>query len=100
MKRKQLSLAIHGVLAVSLLASVPVMAQEAPATDAGGQKTTTLEGIKVTARKREETLQEVPVAVTAHVCHQPASTWVNATVVAVRCGTESRTRTTPVPCCR
>jgi iron complex outermembrane recepter protein len=65
MKRKQLSLAIHGVLAVSLLASVPVMAQEAPATDAGGQKTTTLEGIKVTARKREETLQEVPVAVTA-----------------------------------
>jgi iron complex outermembrane recepter protein len=65
MKRKQLSLAIQGVLAVSLLASVPVMAQEAPATDAGGQKTTTLEGIKVTARKREETLQEVPVAVTA-----------------------------------
>jgi len=65
MKRKQLSLAIHGVLAVSLLASVPVMAQEAPATDAAGQKTTTLEGIKVTARKREETLQEVPVAVTA-----------------------------------
>lgn len=65
MKRKQLSLAIQGVLAVSLLASVPAMAQEAPATDAGGQKTTTLEGIKVTARKREETLQEVPVAVTA-----------------------------------
>ena len=65
MKRKQLSLAIQGVLAVSLLASVPVMAQEAPATDAAGQKTTTLEGIKVTARKREETLQEVPVAVTA-----------------------------------
>jgi iron complex outermembrane recepter protein len=65
MKRKQLSLAIHGVLAVSLLASVPVMAQEAPAADAGKQKTTTLEGIKVTARKREETLQEVPVAVTA-----------------------------------
>jgi iron complex outermembrane receptor protein len=65
MKRKQLSLAIHGVLAVSLLASVPVMAQQATATDAGKQKTTTLEGIKVTARKREETLQEVPVAVTA-----------------------------------
>ena len=65
MKRKQLSLAIHGVLAVSLLASVPAMAQEAAATDAGGQKTTTLDSVKVTARKREETLQEVPVAVTA-----------------------------------
>ena len=65
MKRKQLSLAIHGVLAVSLLATMPVMAQDAAAADAGGQKTTTLESIKVTARKREETLQEVPVAVTA-----------------------------------
>ena len=65
MKRKQLSMAIHGVLAVSLLASVPAMAQDAPATDAGGKKTTTLESVKVTARKREETLQEVPVAVTA-----------------------------------
>ena len=65
MKRKQLSLAIHGVLAVSLLASVPAMAQDAPAVVAGGQKTTTLDSVKVTARKREETLQEVPVAVTA-----------------------------------
>ncbi|TXH64304.1 MAG: TonB-dependent receptor [Thermomonas sp.] len=52
-------------MAVSLLASVPAMAQEAAATDAGGQKTTTLDSVKVTARKREETLQEVPVAVTA-----------------------------------
>ena len=65
MKRKQLSRAIHGVLAMSLLAGTgTVMAQDAtPAAD--GPKTTTLEGIKVTARKREETLQEVPVAVTA-----------------------------------
>jgi len=65
MKRKQLSLAIHGVLAVSLLAAAPAMAQDAPAADDGTQKTTTLESVKVTARKREETLQEVPVAVTA-----------------------------------
>ena len=66
MKRKQLSRAIHGVLAMSMLASAgTVMAQEAATPAAGGQKTTTLEGIKVTARKREETLQEVPVAVTA-----------------------------------
>ena len=67
MKRKQLSLAIHGVLAFSLLATaMPAQAQDAPAPGDGEQKaTTTLEAVKVTARKREETLQEVPVAVTA-----------------------------------
>ncbi|HSD17806.1 MAG TPA: TonB-dependent receptor [Thermomonas sp.] len=66
MKRKQLSRAIHGVLAMSLLASAgTAMAQEAATPAADGPKTTTLTGIKVTARKREETLQEVPVAVTA-----------------------------------
>src|SRR6187549_1666705 len=66
MKRKQLSRAIHGVLAMSMLASAgTAMAQEAATPAADGKKTTTLEGIKVTARKREETLQEVPVAVTA-----------------------------------
>jgi iron complex outermembrane receptor protein len=64
MKRKQLSLTIHGVLALSLMATMPALAQEKqPKSD--GAKTTTLESIKVTARKREETLQEVPVAVTA-----------------------------------
>ena len=62
MKRKQLTMAINGVLAVSLLATMPAMAQDAAS---GEQKTTTLDSIKVTARKREETLQEVPVAVTA-----------------------------------
>lgn len=65
MKRKQLSLAIHGVLMVSMLASVPAMAQDAAASGDGEKKTTTLEAVTVTARKREETLQEVPVAVTA-----------------------------------
>ena len=68
MKRRQLSTAIRGALAVSVLATaIPVFAQDAaaPAAPAEGQKTTTLESIKVTARKREETLQEVPVAVTA-----------------------------------
>lgn len=65
MKRKQLSLAIHGVLAVSLLAVVPAQAQDAPAGRASGQSTTTLDKVTVTARKREETLQDVPVAVTA-----------------------------------
>jgi iron complex outermembrane receptor protein len=56
MKRNCLSLMI-GVL----LASGPALAQEAPGTASA----TTLDSIKVTARKREETLQEVPVAVTA-----------------------------------
>lgn len=65
MKRKQLSLAIHGVLAVSLLAVVPAHAQDAPTDGSARQRATTLQGITVTARKREETLQNVPVAVTA-----------------------------------
>lgn len=65
MKRKQLSRAIHGVLAMSLLAGTGTAIAQDAAPAADGPKTTTLEGIKVTARKREETLQEVPVAVTA-----------------------------------
>lgn len=65
MKRKQLSLAIHGVLAVSMLAATPAFAQDASASGDGGKKATTLEAVTVTARKREETLQDVPVAVTA-----------------------------------
>ena len=66
MKRKNLSRAIHGVLAMSMLAGAgTATAQDAATPAQDGPKTTTLEGIKVTARKREETLQEVPVAVTA-----------------------------------
>ncbi|WP_422506137.1 TonB-dependent receptor [Stenotrophomonas sp. GZD-301] len=63
MKRNCLSLMIG-----ALLASGPVLAQEAPqaASTAGKSVTpTNLDSITVTARKREETLQEVPVAVTA-----------------------------------
>ncbi|TDB28261.1 TonB-dependent receptor [Stenotrophomonas sp. ATCM1_4] len=52
----------------ALLASGPALAQEAPqaapAADRGASATN-LDTIMVTARKREETLQEVPVAVTA-----------------------------------
>ena len=65
MKRKQLSLAVHGALAMSFLLAAPAMAQDTAATKPESKKTTTLESVKVTARKREETLQEVPVAVTA-----------------------------------
>ncbi|KAF1718087.1 TonB-dependent receptor [Pseudoxanthomonas yeongjuensis] len=61
MKRKHLSLAI----ACSLLAPA-AWAQDVPAaTGQVAKDPTTLDAITVTARKREETLQEVPVAVTA-----------------------------------
>jgi iron complex outermembrane receptor protein len=72
MKRKQLSLAVHGALAVSFLFGAPAMAQDAAKTKEGeqaatpaAQKAKTLESVTVTARKREETLQDVPIAVTA-----------------------------------
>lgn len=63
MKRNCLSLMIG-----ALLASGPVLAQETPQATPTAARTaspTNLDSIKVTARKREETLQEVPVAVTA-----------------------------------
>ncbi|WP_369348322.1 TonB-dependent receptor [Stenotrophomonas sp. JAG2] len=63
MKRNCLSLMIG-----TLLASGPVLAQDAPQAAPSAGRTasaTTLDSITVTARKREETLQEVPVAVTA-----------------------------------
>ncbi|HYM86170.1 MAG TPA: TonB-dependent receptor, partial [Pseudoxanthomonas sp.] len=59
MKRKHLSLAIGCVLLAPA-----AWAQEAPPAEATSDATT-LDRITVTARKREETLQEVPVAVTA-----------------------------------
>src|SRR5690349_14279884 len=66
MKNKPLSFAI----ALALLASAPLHADngDAEARDTAANKsddTTSLESITVTARRREETLQDVPVAVTA-----------------------------------
>ena len=62
MKRKHLSLAIGCVLlAPSAWAQESTATTEAPSTSSA----TTLDAVTVTARKREETLQEVPVAVTA-----------------------------------
>ena len=63
MKRNCLSLMIG-----TLLATGPVLAQDAPHGAPAAARTasaTNLDSITVTARKREETLQEVPVAVTA-----------------------------------
>ena len=61
MKRKHLSLAI----ACTLLAPAAWAQDSAAATEQATKDATTLGAVTVTARKREETLQEVPVAVTA-----------------------------------
>ena len=63
MLRTRLSFAIHAALIAGSLAAPAAFAQDAaPAPQA---EATTLDAVKVTARKREETLQDVPVAVTA-----------------------------------
>ena len=64
MSRKHLSLAIACVLLAPPAAFAQGAAQDT-APPATGVDATTLGGITVTARKREETLQDVPVAVTA-----------------------------------
>ena len=63
MFRSALSTAIHAALLAGLVATPAAFAQSAPAEDASQAKT--LDAVTVTARKREETLQEVPIAVTA-----------------------------------
>ena len=62
MKRNHLSLAIGLTLS---LAAFHASAQETAATEPASGEAVTLDAVQVTARKREETLQEVPVAVTA-----------------------------------
>ena len=66
MKRKQLSMVIHGTLAVSLLVGAgQAAAQEAPKDAKGEQEAKTLDTVTVTARRRAESIQDVPVAVSA-----------------------------------
>ena len=66
MKRKYLSLAVAATLAApAAWAQDPAAAGDSAAGATGSSETRTLDSVKVTARKREETLQEVPVAVTA-----------------------------------
>ncbi|WP_028770299.1 TonB-dependent receptor [Silanimonas lenta] len=62
MFRSRLSTAIHAALLASAIAAPAAFAQAEPAE---GPQARTLDAVTVTARKREETLQEVPVAVTA-----------------------------------
>lgn len=63
--RSRLHFAILAALGAA--AVLPAAAQTAPAADPA---VTTLDVVKVTARKREETLQDVPVAVTALTADQ------------------------------
>jgi len=65
MRRKHLSLAIGSALLASAIGSPLALAQDAPAATQSKNDPKTLDVVTVTARKREETLQEVPVAVTA-----------------------------------
>src|SRR3546814_12140129 len=56
-----------GASAIALLAvlTAPALAQETPQGDASGQAETGLQDIVVTAQKRAENVQSVPVAITA-----------------------------------
>ena len=67
MKRNPMSLAISIVLGMACSAAVHAQnpAAENAADESNSDKVTKLEGITVTARKRNETLMDVPVAVTA-----------------------------------
>lgn len=63
--RSRLHFAVLATLGAAI--ALPAGAQTAAAAEPG---VTTLEAVKVTARKREETLQDVPVAVTALTAEQ------------------------------
>jgi len=53
-------------LSLALAAALPALSAQAQAQESTpGSSASTLDAVKVTARKREETLQDVPVAVTA-----------------------------------
>lgn len=64
MNRKQLSMAIGSVLLAAALSPDTARAQE-PVSEDQGVDATTLDTVTVTARRRVETIQDVPVAVSA-----------------------------------
>jgi len=63
MKRVTVNIRVLAIAIVSALPAFPLLAQDAPRQS--GPASVTLDAVKVSARKREETLQDVPVAVTA-----------------------------------
>ena len=65
--RRMRGLRAAALCSASLLAALPALAQSAPATAPGANTSTTggLEEIVVTAQKRSENLQKVPIAITA-----------------------------------
>ena len=65
MKRNHLSLAIGLILGLSVTAHAQETTAKPADADAAVENKATLEKVTVTARRREETLQDVPVAVTA-----------------------------------
>lgn len=68
MFRSALSTAIHAALLAGLAATPAAFAQTSPApvaSSSGSDEARTLDAVTVTARRREESLQEVPVAVSA-----------------------------------
>lgn len=60
--RKSLVLAVMTVL--GSVAALPLQAQQAPSTSKD-EEATTLSGLTVTAQKREEAMQDVPISITA-----------------------------------
>ena len=73
MKSKALSIAIAALFAGVGSMSVPVFAQQSPAaspTAAKADDSEKIEVVTVTARRREESLQDVPISVTAYTADQ------------------------------
>ncbi len=73
MKSKALSIAIAALFAGAGSMSLPVFAQQSPAaspTAAKADDSEKIEVVTVTARRREESLQDVPISVTAYTADQ------------------------------
>jgi len=66
-RRQPVRSPLHFAILAALGAALPATAQTTPAAE---PTVTTLEVVKITARKREESLQDVPVAVTALTAEQ------------------------------
>ena len=76
MKLKALSIAIAALFTGAGTVSLQVLAQQAPAssTAAKADDSEKIEVVTVTARRREESLQDVPISVTAYTAEQLSKT--------------------------